>query len=196
MTHRRVAFAAVRCFTIVTFVASPIAAADLRAADPLVAPHVRTSHAELRDLVAAGQARSDTFRALVARIDASDVVVYLEYDRATIAPDSPNGQLLFVCAAGGHRYLVVRLRPGFTAWRQLELLAHELRHAVEIADAPDVVDRASLLRHYLRIGVETVGSEDRRRRFETSAAKATETDVRREVAAEPAAGAAPKLPWN
>ena len=35
---------------------------------------------------------------------------------------------------------------------QIAILAHELRHAVEIADAPGVIDRASLAREYKRIG--------------------------------------------
>ena len=35
---------------------------------------------------------------------------------------------------------------------QIALIGHELRHAVEIADAPDVVDASSLVREYEKIG--------------------------------------------
>ena len=37
----------------------------------------------------------------------------------------------------------------------MSLLAHELQHAVEIADAPEVVDEASLKELYRRLGADS-----------------------------------------
>jgi hypothetical protein len=39
-----------------------------------------------------------------------------------------------------------------TVTQQIAALGHELRHAVEIADAPSVVDDASLAAEYRRVG--------------------------------------------
>jgi hypothetical protein len=57
-----------------------------------------------------------------------------------------------VSAAGGFRYVHVRVARLLSPDQQIALIGHELRHAVEIADAPDIVDEASLARAYQRIG--------------------------------------------
>jgi hypothetical protein len=113
-------------------------------------PSVRTSDHRLRRLIADGMRSSETIRALVERLERSDVVAYLECDHAGLA--NVAGRLTFVSAAGGHRYVVIRLRPIGSRTQRLAILAHELRHAVEIADAPGVVDDASLVVEYERIG--------------------------------------------
>jgi predicted ATPase len=56
-----------------------------------------------------------------------------------------------MAAAGGLRYVVIRLQPKRRA-AEIAMLAHELQHAVEIADTPSIVDEASLAREYARIG--------------------------------------------
>ena len=61
-------------------------------------------------------------------------------------------KVLFVTAVGGYRYLHVRMARLPSADVQIALLGHELQHAVEIADAPDVIDPHSLAREYQRIG--------------------------------------------
>jgi len=108
---------------------------------------IRTTDARLRMLLHVGLRTSPTLRALVERLQASDVVVYLRCDG-----DMPtDGRLTFVSSAGGYRYVVVRMARLSDA-RQIAIMAHELRHAVEIADAPDIVDGPSLVRAYQRIG--------------------------------------------
>jgi hypothetical protein len=87
-----------------------------------------------------------SFRALVERLVRSDVLVYVLRD-LTLG-SLMEGQISFMGRAGGVRYLRVQV-----AWQRdprshIVIMAHELRHAVEIAEMPDVVDSASLAREY------------------------------------------------
>lgn len=66
--------------------------------------------------------------------------------------DRVQGKLIFVTAAGGVRYLRIRLACTLTGVRQIAMLGHELRHAVEVANAPWVLDESSLADEYRRIG--------------------------------------------
>jgi hypothetical protein len=141
------------------------------AADPSwvgLRAHLRTTDDRLRRLLELGTRTSPTFRALVHRLLESDVVVYLWCDRADTAPS--DGRLTFVSAVGGRRYVVVRLVHFRSRERQIALMAHELRHAIEIADAPDVVDVESLEREYRRIGYMSSTPTPDRRTFDTRAA--------------------------
>jgi hypothetical protein len=138
------------CALLFLLVATPSIA---NASGPLrdgLRSRIRTTDARLRRLLDQGLRLSPTFRALVQRLLDSDVVVYLWCDGAH--ERVTDGRLTFVSAAGGLRYVVVRLLPLASAERQIAIMAHELRHAVEIADAPEVVDDASMHRAYQRIG--------------------------------------------
>ena len=112
--------------------------------------HIRTTDRRLIRLLHDGMRASNTFRRMVHRLRQSDVVVYLECggsdDRST------DGRLTFVSAAGGVRYVHIRVARLASADVQIALIGHELRHAVEVADAPTVVDDKSLAREYERIG--------------------------------------------
>jgi len=130
--------------------------------------HLRTTDDRLRRLLELGTRTSPTFRALVHRLLESDVVVYLWCDRADTAPS--DGRLSFVSAAGGFRYVVVRLVRFHSQERQIALMAHELRHAIEIADAPAVVDDKTLEREYRRIGYLRSAATAARLTFDTRAA--------------------------
>ena len=117
--------------------------------------HVRTMDPALRADIDEGMARSALFRGLVARLDGSDVIVYAE----TECPMSPRlfGRLAFMAEGGGRRYLNVRVSCMLTDAQRIAALGHELRHAVEIADAGSVVDEASLRSYYERIGFPSHG---------------------------------------
>jgi hypothetical protein len=141
--------------------------------------HLRTTDDRLRRLLELGTRTSPTFRALVHRLLESDVVVYLWCDRADAAPS--DGRLTFVSAVGGYRYVVVRLVRFHSRERQIALMAHELRHAIEIADAPHVVDEQSLEREYRRIGYMSRPPTADRRTFDTRAAVDAGWQVMREL---------------
>lgn len=140
-------------------------------------PHVRPLDSRLQELVALGMRDSPSFRALVTRLDASDVVVYVRCTRRLRA--GLTGQLTFMGASSGLRYVVVALEPSALRDRQIATLGHELRHAVEIADTPSIVDARSLGDAYARmgrarrIGLDTV--------FDTDEAERTGELVWREI---------------
>jgi len=112
--------------------------------------HVRATDSRIRAAIADGLEGSALFRDLVARLEASDVVVYVESDQ--LIPERLQGRLTFVSSAGGRRYVRVGIACGVRGAQQTAIIGHELRHAVEIADAPSVVDEPSLAAEYRRIG--------------------------------------------
>jgi hypothetical protein len=127
----------------------PIAAES--AIDPGNSPRIRMTEPRLRMLFHAGLAHSPTLRALTTRLEASDVVVYLRSEPHAASPGVA-GRLTFLSVVGTLRYLVVRLTPLRSAVQQLAMIGHELQHAVEVAERPEIVDDASLYREYMRIG--------------------------------------------
>ena len=145
----------------------------------LVTPfaHIRSTEPELRAAVDAGVAHSDSFRELVDRLDASDVVVHIVYDHDP-APGIA-GHLTFAASAGGVRYLRIAIVPRLSGYDLLAILGHELEHAVEIADAPSVVDQASMAAFYAAVGERRLS--DRGSMFDTAAAVAAGDRIRREV---------------
>jgi len=128
------------------------AAANGAAAEPATfhLQRIRTTGARLHALIERGLRDSPTFRALAARLEQSDVIAYLIADMC--APPGIAARLTFLSASGGVRYVVVRLRPLGSPLQEVAVLAHELQHAVEIADHASIVDADTLAREYLRIG--------------------------------------------
>jgi hypothetical protein len=151
------------------------------AADPSwdgLTGHIRTTDDRLRRLLEHGTRTSRTLRALVQRLRDSDVVVYLWCNGTS--PHRIDGRLSFVSRAGGYRYIVVRLNFLASRERQIAIIAHELQHAVEIANAPAVVDGDSLAREYQRIGYVSSLSQSTTA-FDTTAAVDAGVTVLREL---------------
>jgi hypothetical protein len=138
--------------------------------------HVRAESAELRALIQRTADESPTVHALVDRLNRSNVVVYVRPARLSPTLDGRTGLL---SVAGGVRYLVIELACPRIAFVQSVTLAHELHHAVEIANAPEVVSAATLERFYSGIGM--ADGDPGRRTFETAAARAVGERVRREM---------------
>jgi len=113
-------------------------------------PHLRPTDARLRALVNDAASASATVRALIDRIAASDVVVLLACDRDP-AVRSP-ARLNFMTAAGGFRYVLIRIKNPQPRHTAIALLAHELQHAAEIVGTPAIVDEESMGREYERMG--------------------------------------------
>jgi hypothetical protein len=113
-------------------------------------PHVRITEPWLRQLFAAGLSSSQTFRSLVERLEQSDVVVYLQTDM--YGPPGVSGRLTFLSLVAGTRYVVVRLTPLRSPVQQLAMIGHELQHAVEVAERPEIVDSETMFREYMRFG--------------------------------------------
>ena len=139
---------------------------------------VRALSPTLQDALQQGIRRSALLSSLVERIDRSDGLVYLMPG----AIDFPNaGRLL-----GGLSHRIVR-GPDYrllriAIWPQpgdqmIATIAHELRHAVEVLDAPETVDQLSAERLYDRIGVRRRATV-----YETEAAERAGERVSSELA--------------
>ncbi len=141
--------------------------------------HIRTTDRQLRAALDDGIAHSGTFQGLVTHLEASDVVVFVVYDRKP--GQNLASKISFVSAAGGRRYLTIGLMTRLPRVRQVSILAHELQHAVEIADAPAVVSTASMARYYAGLKYAGVLDANVDHRFESRAAITVEETVAREM---------------
>lgn len=140
--------------------------------------HTRPVTVSAAALLAHAAERSSIIRGLLEDLERTDVVVYLTDSMAGLESE-PRAYLRFVARAAGIRYLEVRIER-WQAWphERIACLGHELRHALEIAAAPDVVDAGGLSSLYRRIGWECDTG-----RFETHAARATGHRVRHQLTA-------------
>jgi hypothetical protein len=114
--------------------------------------HVRTTEARILALIDTGLARSATFRNLVSALDASDVIVYIE---PKLTRQNLGGYLAHqVVARGGYRYLRVAVEMQGAEGRLVPLLAHELQHAIEVAQSPEARDAKSLEKVFSRLAIQ------------------------------------------
>jgi hypothetical protein len=135
--------------------------------------HVRPMDRFCEQLLTDGTRRSPTFAGLVAELERHDVIVYI----STGSDPSLLGSLTFIARGGPVTYLRVRLHPLLGPDDGIPALAHELQHAVEVAGAPrPVTSERELKTLYQLIGFD-VGL----RSFESTAARTTEAQVRREI---------------
>ena len=126
------------------------------------------------ETLARATAGSAIVRALVERLESSNVIVHIE--TATQMPAGIGGMTRFVTSRGGFRYLRITLRPEMTPRLRSAILAHELKHACEVADS-SAADTDSLRELFDRTGHRDGHS------FETDAAIRVEHDVRAEMSA-------------
>jgi hypothetical protein len=111
---------------------------------------VRTVDARVTSLIEEGVRRSVTFADLVAAVNASDVIVYIQ--RVNRLAPTIAGQLVIVPVPHAQRYLRVQILDNLSPDETIALIGHELRHALEVAAAPDVRDQKGLIALYRRIG--------------------------------------------
>ena len=101
-------------------------------------PAIRPEHEGIRELIASGMQRSETFRDLSARLDTSDVIVYVRY--SSCSKGIPACTVWASPVADARRLLIKVDRFGRSADELTALLAHELQHANEVATAPEITD--------------------------------------------------------
>ena len=155
---------------------APLTAAQVKAfmSDP--GRHVRAVDGTMAAILAEGMRRSGTFAHLVLALDKSDVIVYIESGR--LMPASIAGRLLLAAGPEGHRYLRIQVGGQAGSIDSIALVGHELRHALEVAESPEVRDEASLIALYERIGHHSTGTHH----YDTAAAQAAGRKVRAELA--------------
>ena len=139
--------------------------------------HVRTTNSRVQKLLETGVARSATFTSLLARLDASDVIVYIE--ESDSMPKTLEGRLLLTPLANNQRYLRIQINRLGTPHDMIALIGHELRHAIEVAEATDVRNERDLERLYRRIGAPSSAMHT----YDTDAAQATGRRVWKELSA-------------
>jgi len=127
---------------------------------------VRGNSVDMRQLLSSGLRRSPTFKAIVDRLEASDLIV--EVQCGQFRSSQLAGRTVLLSARPIVRYVLVEIACPIADAAALEILGHELRHALEIASATWVVDELSLEKLYTQIGypscVKTGGSGE----FETA----------------------------
>jgi hypothetical protein len=146
-------------------------------------PHLRPEIA-LRPLLEQAAQRSPSIRAMIDRLEATDVIVYVRLRQFTRS--DLNGRVALLSSRpAGQRYLVVELACGRPDVVTIATLGHELFHALEIAAQPSIVDARSLAAFYATAGEKT-GDRQGQLTFETRGAEAAGVQVRRELFAAPA----------
>lgn len=135
---------------------------------------VRSTERAMVEILSVGAERSPTFRRLVDTLERSDLIVYVESSRKV-----DGGYLRFATVAGQSRWVQVLVNPDRPINQILAMIGHELQHAVEISEAPIVVDEATMAGFYRRIGVQSCRGA--RACYETVAARVTGADVFREL---------------
>jgi hypothetical protein len=135
-------------------------------------PHVRPQGVRSDEVLTDAVKRSPTIARLVRTIERSPLIVFIElaYDREDL------GRTTILAANEFARLLHVQLNGKLSTDRLVEVLGHELQHAMEILASPEIRDDASLGRVYTRLGFEID-----RGHFETDAAQQTELQVHTEL---------------
>lgn len=159
-----------------------VAATPVAAGTPDGGPRIRPFDAKTKQALQEGAARSSTFKALVDRIEASDVIVYVAV--SPLLKSSLSGSLTWMTQAGGYRYVRASISPDLLFDQMIATIAHELQHAVEVVDDKSVRDENSLVGLYRRIGQPSTHASPSG--WETVAAQQTGWQVRRELVSMPA----------
>ena len=132
-----------------------------------IVSHVRTIEPQLSGVLRNAVLQSPVFRELVTRLTESDVIVYVKTGRHL--PTGLEGHLRFVGCGGGRRYVVVTVAWGRPEARAMATLGHELQHALEIAERPEIIDSATLARAFAEFGQQSTHGRNGLA-FETAAA--------------------------
>jgi hypothetical protein len=125
---------------------------------------VRSTSPWINELINEGVYRSRTFERLISRLEQTDVLVYIVH--TPITDGGWEGHFLHrTTKIGGVRYLWIAIRPRRGHDRLIAVLAHELQHALEVAQVPEIQTGEQIRSLFEKIGYPCPGSC-----FETHAA--------------------------
>src|SRR5262245_10241808 len=130
-------------------------------AQPIPSPQfpytrVRSNDQYLIGLIRRGYDQSPTFKGLVDALQHSNVIVFVQMGRC--AGGRIRSCLVAVAGSDRDRHIRIRLDPQHTIENgMIAAAAHELQHAVEVAERPEVIDNASLAALYRRIATGRCG---------------------------------------
>lgn len=141
-------------------------------------PHVRGADSASLSVLQEGRARSQTFAGLVEALERGDVIVLVRVRMcAPTLEVRAKGEMSFFSAVLGFRYVCITIYVPEHPEEMIVWLAHELQHAVEIAQAVEVRDQHTLTQFYKQFGKWTGSGWD------SEAARDTSRRVREELAA-------------
>ena len=142
-------------------------------------PRVRSHSPEVAALIRGASDASATFRRLIATIDDTDGLVYVD--------DGKCGHGVQAClpltvqVSGPFRVLRIKVDARRRDCTLMALVGHELQHAIELLSDPHVTDGVSA--YFLLDRLAPGGPISDRGSFETAAAERAGLDVRREACA-------------
>jgi hypothetical protein len=141
---------------------------------PASTRHLRPRSDIAREIIGDAIRRSPTVARLAEQIEDSDLIVFVEltFD----LPPSAHGRTTLVATGASVRYLNVAVSIMLPRDRRVEIIGHELTHALEIAHAPEARDGLGLQALFKRVGW-SVGDTA----FETEAAISVEPVIRDEL---------------
>ncbi len=158
-----------------------LTSSSLSAIGPEGGPRLRPQDDRLTEALREGAARSATFKALVNRIEASNVIVYAALN--PLMKSNLSGMLTWMTRAGAFRYVRASISTDLSFDQMIATLGHELQHAVEVIEDESVTDEKSLVALYRKIGLQSSGAA--LTHWETVAAQQAGFQVRRELASVP-----------
>jgi hypothetical protein len=136
---------------------------------------IRTTAPRVSAVINEGVRRSRTFAGLVAELHKTNVIVYVETSMGL--PPDVAGRILFAGAAGNQRYLRVQLSAALPRDQMISVIAHELRHALEVAGEQSVISEKALEEFYKRVGDTPHAGGG----YDTEAARVAQRTVRHEL---------------
>jgi hypothetical protein len=138
---------------------------------------VRSSDPSIRALIGQATTQSPTFKRLVATVEASDGIIYVEFGscRERLAACLP----LWMTSSGGNRFMgiVVDRKRIDSDWKLLGSIGHELQHAIEALSDRFVTNSLKMYFFFRRY------APTERTRFETLDATNAGAAVERELRA-------------
>ena len=135
--------------------------------------HVRSDSSVIASAIQDAAARSATFRALVAAIDASDSYVFVNNGHCS---HGVRACFVNVTFSGVTRYMFVVVDTHSTDLDLMRSIAHELRHTIEVIGEPNIRSYAAKFFFY-----EKTARRDGSGAHETRAAVDAGENVRAEV---------------
>lgn len=109
-----------------------------------------TSTPWVNGLIAEGMTDSPTFAGIASQLLSSNVVATVE--PALQLRTGLSGFMAFITRTPKRRYVRIYFNPKLQRHQAIAIIGHELRHALEVAMHPEVVNQSTLRAMYLVVG--------------------------------------------
>jgi hypothetical protein len=166
-------------------VVPPLAANAVTDDAPGLFTRVRSTERFMIALIREGYERSPTFRELVDTLQHSNMIVFVQ--PGPCAGGRIRSCLTSVNGSAAERHIRIKVDTRTSKGALIAAMGHELQHAVEIAEHPEIVDAAGVLRLYRQIAFGRC-HDGLSEECETTRALASETKVLKELHARPPIG--------